>query len=177
MPVAPHRVAFVALALIAALGVGASAGCDDAPPGPPPIDPLVSQAEIDSGELVEVVACRHSHEHELNHVKTLANAAAAEQFNRCVLTPGANCADLFPEGALFVKVEYELEGCKPEDLKGYTVNKKLAAGSYADGHDWQWQRLTKRLEVTEDGAPLVCLLCHIEHCSAPNGHDLRCLPD
>jgi hypothetical protein len=159
------------------------AACDEAPSGPPPPDPVVTQALLDSGELEEIVACRQSHEHELNHVRTVANREAADIFRRCVLLRDPSlplpddCTAPFPEGSLFVKYEYELPGCLPEDFKAVTANLKLAVGSYPEGHDWRWQRLTPKLRVVEDGAPLVCLLCHVDHCGPPDGHDLRCLPD
>lgn len=157
--------------------------CDETPSQPPGPDPIVTQALLDSGALIEIVGCRQSHEHELNHVRTVADAGAADIFRRCVLERPAegpldpSCTAPFPEGSLFVKYEYELPGCAPADFKGVTANLKLAPGSYAEGHDWRWQKLTPRLRVVEDGAPIVCLLCHIDHCGPPDGHDLRCLPD
>lgn len=154
--------------------------CDETPEGPPGPRPLVTRTLMESDELVEIVACRQSHEHELNHVRTVATPEAAEQFQRCVLDPGAvdhPCEAPFPEGSLFVKYEYELPGCLPADFKGISANLKLAPNSFAAGRDWQWQKLDARFRVEDDGAPAVCLLCHIDHCSAPDGHDLRCLPD
>lgn len=154
--------------------------CDETPEGPPPPSPLVTRALMDSDELIEIVPCRQSHEHELNHVRTVANPAAAEQFRRCVIDPHAAaepCAEPFPEGSLFVKYEYELPGCLPEDFKGISANLKLAPDSYPAGRDWQWQKLSSRFKVEEDGAPAVCLICHLDHCSGLKGHDLRCLPD
>jgi hypothetical protein len=162
------------------IAIFALAACDESPAGPPPPKPLVTRALLDSGELIEVVTCRQSHEHELNHVRTVANPLAAEMFRRCVLaSDGADtpCQALFPEGALFVKYEYELAGCAPADFKGISANLKLAPGAYPIGRDWHWQKLDRRLRVVEDGAPHACLLCHIDHCGAPDGHDLRCLPD
>ena len=124
---------------------------------------------------------RQSHEHELNHVRTVANAAAAEQFRRCVLDPAAAdapCDEAFAPGSLFVKYEYELPGCLEQDFKGISANLKLNPGEFPPGRDWRWQKLSARLDVIEDGAPQVCLLCHIDHCGeTPYGHDLRCLPD
>ena len=168
----------MALRLIAlAVVLGA---CDETPEGPPPPPPLVTRALMDSDALVEIVSCRQSHEHELNHVRTVANPAAAEQFRRCVLDPHAAdepCAEPFPEGSLFVKYEYELPGCLPEDFKGISANLKLAPDSFPAGRDWQWQKLSSRFAVEENGAPAVCLICHLDHCSGLKGHDLRCLPD
>jgi len=153
------------------------AACDEPDPPPPGPDPVVTTAELTSGELIEVVPCRASHDHELNNVRTFVNRSAVEMFQRCVLVPDAHCTEPFPVGTLFVKWEYELPGCDPVDLKGYTANVKLPAGSYPEGHDWHWQRLTPRLKVVEDGAPMTCLLCHIDHCRAPYGHDLHCTLD
>jgi len=161
--------------------------CDETPSAPPGPDPVLTQALLDSGVLLEIVGCRQSHEHELNHVRTVADPASAALFRRCVLERPAegsgvpldpSCEAPYPEGALFVKYEYELPGCLPEDFKAITANLKLRPGSFAEGHDWRWQKLTPKLKVIEDGAPLVCVLCHVDHCGAPgDGHDLRCLPD
>lgn len=163
--------------LAAAICTGiCAAGCSDEPE-PTPIAPVVTAAELASGGFEEVLACRASHEHDLRYVRIVANAAAVAMYRRCILVPAAGCSEPFPVGALFVKYEYELPGCFPGDFDGYTASLKLAPGSYPEGHDWRWQRLTPKFRVTEDGAPLRCLLCHIDHCAAPAGHDLHCLPD
>lgn len=125
-----------------------------------------------------VVTCRHSHEHDLRHVQTYADAASAEIFAACVTGSEAECDhEGFPEGSLFVKYEYENEGCEAEDLVSYSASLRLRDGSSRAGRDWHWQRANPDLEIVSDGAPAPCLTCHIDHCSAPAGFDLRCRPD
>jgi hypothetical protein len=132
----------------------------------------------------EVVECRWSHEHELNHVRVLADPTSAAIFRACVLTGEAeNCiidgerVTGFPVGSLFVKYEYDDFGCEDDDFMGYTASLRLADGSFPAGRDWQWQRVSPRMALLEDGAPTRCIGCHIDHCEAPYGLDLRCLPD
>ena len=156
-------------------GIAAVLGAcvEDDPPDPDGPTALVTDIELPG--LVEVVACKHSHEHDLRHVQIFADPKSAELFDDCVL--GQNCEDPFPVGSLFVKREYEFEGCKPEDLTSVTANLKLEPGALPEGGDWRWQRLDTDLTVVEDGAPVLCLACHEDHCSPPYGHDLHCIPD
>lgn len=150
------------------------AACDDpasAPDGPPP---LFDRAELET--LLERVPCRHSHEHDLRHVRIFVDAESAALYQRCVLRDEP-CEQPFAPGALFVKLEYDREGCLDEEFVGYTATRKVEPGTYPEGVDWRWQRLDADLRVMQDGAPPVCLRCHIDHCAAPEGHDLRCTPD
>jgi hypothetical protein len=159
---------------IASLALVLGAGCAT-DPGP---RPLFDLAEVER-DFVEVLGCRHSHEHELRHVRILADPAAAEIYERCVLTGlGGRCdVDAFPPGSLFVKYEYDLPDCPPWELLSYTASLRLEDHSYPEGLDWHWQRVTPNLQVAEDGAPPRCIQCHVDHCSPPDGLDLRCLPD
>lgn len=166
----PRNTRRVALALLA---VGLAA-CDDEPQTPAG-PPAVFTAE-ELGAMHEMVPCRHSHEHDLRHVRIFADDAAAPIYHRCVLF-WEPCEQVFPPGSLFVKMEYEREGCRDDELVGYTATRKVEPGSYPEGFDWRWQRLDPDLEVMQDGAPPVCLRCHIDHCTSPEGHDLRCTPD
>lgn len=156
----------------AALVAAVIAGCDEPAPGGPA--PVFTRAEFDG--LVEMVPCRHSHEHDLRHVRIFVDREAAEIYYRCVLRQEL-CEERFAVGALFVKLEYDREGCRDEEFVGYTAARKLGAGALPEGQDWQWQALDPGLRVTADGAPPVCLRCHIDHCSPPEGYDLRCTPD
>lgn len=161
--------------------LAALAGCDDAPAEHRGPTPLFAVHELT--ELVEVVPCRHSHEHDLRHVRIFADVASGRLWDRCVRRAGG-CTEPFPEGARFVKLEYDRPGgcaagdcCTDEHLVSYTVSLRLAEGALPEGHDWHWQRLDPDLKVTDDGAPPVCIGCHVDHCSPPYGHDLRCTPD
>jgi hypothetical protein len=147
-------------------------GCPVDPPDPGP-DKIFDDPSLTG--LVEIVPCRSSHDHELRHVEIFADPDSATLFQTCVLEQAA--CDPFPVGSLFVKREFEYPGCDPAELVGYTTAIKLEPGSYAEGHDWHWQKQDPDLRVVEDGAPFFCITCHVDHCSPPGGFDMRCIPD
>ena len=159
------------IGVVAWLGV---VGCDD--PSPTPGGPVAVFTLGELEGLEELVPCRHSHEHDLRHVRIFVDREAAAIYYRCVLL-GEPCDEPFRPGALFVKLEYDREGCRDDEFVGYTATRKLDPGALPEGADWRWQRLDRELRVMDDGAPPVCLRCHIDHCSAPDGYDLRCTPD
>ena len=147
-------------------------------------DELVFDLDEVERTFEEVVPCRWSHEHELNHVRVVADPAAADIFRECVLTGLGDDCEIdgapvggFPVGSIFVKYEYDDFGCEDSDFLGYTASLRLEDGSFPEGWDWQWQQVGPDLELLDDGAPPVCLGCHINHCESPYGLDLRCLPD
>ena len=143
----------------------------------PPPAPLFGLEAIGT-ELVEVLPCRSSHDHELRHVRIFADPVAAQIYERCVLGSTGPCPDSgFPADSLFLKLEYELAGCADDELLSYTATLRLEDGAYPEGLDWHWQRCSPQLRVEEDGAPARCLGCHTEHCAPPHGFDLRCVPD
>lgn len=120
----------------------------------------------DLSAFTEVRDCRHSHEHELRHIRVVANPSAAQNY------------DIWDQpyevGSLLVKLEYDAEGCRDEDLLGYTAMEKLEEGGNPAGGDWWWQTVSPGREVTEEGAPNRCINCHTVHCAPPNGFDLTC---
>jgi hypothetical protein len=161
------------------LSAWALAACDDpAPPALPTVDPVFRVEQLTDGSMGEIMPCKLSHEHELRHVRTVADLASVDVYSRCV-PPSSACKEpRFPVGSLFVKLEYNSPtGCEPDALVSYTATLKLPQGALEAGYDWQWQRLSPALKVEEDGAPGVCLRCHIDHCAPPRGFDLRCVPD
>jgi hypothetical protein len=132
-------------------------GCDDA--GPVPRFP----ADF-AQTYLEMRNCRHSHEHELRHIRVFASPGAQLPYkNLHLATP-------YPEGATLVKLEYELAGCNPADLVEYTVMYK---GKGGEG-DWFWQRVSVDRMVDEEGTLRDCINCHRVHCSPPFGYDLSC---
>lgn len=147
-------------------------GCttDPVPDGP---EALITDPEL--AELVEIIACKPSQEHDLSYVQVFADPATAALYDTCVLQQ--NCTELFPAGSIFVKREYNFPDCLDEDLNGFTVSLKLEPGESPDGRDWHWQALGRDLTVTEDGAPKSCVNCHEASCAPPAGYDLRCPPD
>ncbi len=113
----------------------------------------------------EVRDCRHSHEHELNHVRVLADLAAAGPY------VGWNAP--FPVGATLLKLEYDDDACG--NLIRYTVMQKRAAGSDPERGDWRWQTVTPKREVVPSPTTS-CVGCHRVHCKDEDGtgFDLTC---
>ncbi len=114
----------------------------------------------------EVRDCRHSHEHELNHIRVLADDAAYDPY----LLWNAP----FPVGATLLKLEYDDAACS--HLIRYTAMKKLAKGSDLARGDWQWQAASPSLIVEEHAKVSQCVGCHKVHCREDNktGFDLTC---
>jgi hypothetical protein len=159
----------------------------------------------------EVTPCKHSHEHDLHHIRIFVDDLAGPIYDSCMTRliecarvelegTGAAAGDAdgvpkhlghtecaqalaacrvpFPEGARFLKYEYEHAGCEDDDLGSIVVTERLADDSYPNRWDWRWQRIAPDGIVEEDGAPGRCLNCHIDHCGeVPYGWDLRCVPD
>ena len=147
----------------AAVDAGTDAGLDGGERDPRFIPVFPEDFEA---SYIEMRDCRHSHEHELRYIRVLASPTAREPY--AALTPEVP----YPVGATLVKLEYDDEGC--ETVVGYTAMRKQPEGTVPAGKDWMWQKLTVDREVTEGGAPRVCIDCHREHCAPPNGYDLSC---
>lgn len=160
-----------ALALPACDGEGADEPADAGPDAP------IDLAAVGT-RYAEVLPCRESHDHDLRHVRIFADEGARPLYERCVL-PNVPCDEPFPTGATFVKYEYELAGCKDEALVSITASIRLDAASDPMGRTWRWLRLDPDGSIVEDGAPVRCLSCHVNHCAPPTGagHELRCTPD
>jgi len=150
-------------AVLVALGIAAACGGDTEPPGPEPAFPedfLLNWEELRD--------CRHSHEHELRHIRVFADPLAAPSYR--ALSPEVP----FPVGATLVKLEYDFAGCEEQDLLEYTVMHKREPGFAPDANDWLWQRVSLDRQVIEHGAPMHCVFCHTVHCPPPYGYDLAC---
>jgi hypothetical protein len=119
----------------------------------------------------ELRDCRHSHEHELNHIRVFANELAATPYEKLSAdTP-------YPVGSVLVKAEYEDGACTK--LVGYTALRKEALGAGPGEGDWRWQKLAPDFRVLQDGAPTACVHCHEHHCAEAGvvgvmGYDLTC---
>lgn len=133
--------------------------------------------EVDAGPIAifpadfmtkytELRDCRHSHEHELNHIRVFANDLAAAPY--LALSPDVP----YPPGSILVKAEYEDKDCV--DLIGFTAVRRGEVGSAPEVYDWYWQKLDAEQNVTEDGAPWRCINCHAVHCEPPYGFELTC---
>ncbi|GMV38813.1 MAG: hypothetical protein AMXMBFR64_05290 [Myxococcales bacterium] len=122
-------------------------------------------------QYTELRDCRHSHEHELNHIRVLVNDLAKEPYARL------SAEVPYPVGAILVKAEYDDDACTM--LVGYTAMRKEPAGYAPDSGDWRWQKLDTTLKVLEDGSPQTCIHCHEHHCAPAGavtalGYDLTC---
>jgi hypothetical protein len=110
----------------------------------------------------EVRDCRRSGDHDLNFIRILASPEAFEPYEGRSLP--------FPVGAVVLKPEYADDGC--QDLVGYTVMRKEAAGFDPMSSDWSWQRVSadRKPQAFEEAR---CIGCH-RTCVEPSGYDLTC---
>lgn len=153
------------IVLLTACDDGAPA--DDADAGVVPAFPR----DVESA-WTEMRDCRHSHEHDLRHIRVFADPGAEAPY--AALSPDVP----YPVGATLVKLEYELPGCKPEEFRGYTVLRKEPAGYAPDTGDWRWQAVDPDFEVVADGVIPRCVGCHRVHCKPPDyGFDFTCADD
>ncbi|MSP15460.1 MAG: hypothetical protein EXR73_02405 [Myxococcales bacterium] len=142
---------------LACLATLALTGC----PLDEPLTPLVPTDWAST--LVEVRDCRRSGDHDLQHVRVLADAIAR---------PAYEARDrAFPALALLVKAEYADDACT--DLVGFTAMHREPGFAPATG-DWRWQKLDAHREVIEDGDLPRCASCHTLCGRAPEGHDGTC---
>jgi hypothetical protein len=119
-----------------------------------------------AASYVEVRGCRPSGDHDLNHVRVLADPAAADAYR---LRDRA-----FPVGAVVLKAEYEFsdDTCTgPVQL--WTVMVRLAAGSAPTTLDWRWQKVDADRNVVSDDEPR-CYGCHTACGVAPDGYQGTC---
>lgn len=110
----------------------------------------------------EVRDCRRSPDHDLNYIRVLASPEALEAYQ--------GRAQPFPVGAIVLKEEYADDTC--QDLDGFTVMRKEAAGYAPGSGDWSWQRVSADLEV-EPIDEVRCIGCH-SLCAPPEGYDFTC---
>lgn len=163
------RALLLPAALVAACDGAADQARDDASdPAPGAAQAVVGAEHATWAELRD---CRHSHEHELNHIRVFANELAAAPYTKLAAdTP-------YPVGSVLVKAEYEDDACTK--LVGYTALRKEAPGAGPGEGDWRWQKLGPDFQVLQDGAPTACVHCHEHHCAEAGvvgvmGYDLTC---
>jgi hypothetical protein len=147
----------LALATSAAL----LAACSD-PESP---DPAPSFPADYASSYVEVRGCRKSADHELEFVRVLADASAAE--------PYVERAGDFPEGAVVLKEQYDVgdETCSGRISQWTAMRKKPTATEHLG---WAWQRVDAERRVLETNE-LGCAACH-QGCTgaASAGYDFTC---
>ncbi|MCA9515243.1 MAG: cytochrome P460 family protein [Myxococcales bacterium] len=147
-------------ALVISLALCA-AGCDSGEEEPSALLPADYAATY-----TEVRDCRTSGDHDLHHVRILADPAA--------LAPYRDRDQPFPVGSLVVKEEFDfgdLDCTGP--IVQWTVMQKLEDGSAPDQLDWTWQKIdTKRRVVTQNDTR--CTGCHLVCGASPEGYEGTC---
>lgn len=112
-----------------------------------------------TASYVEVRNCRASSDHDLHHIRVLAEPAIAAVYQART--------DAFPVGAVIVKEEYDFsdDTCSDE-LTWWTVMKKTDAG-------WTWQRVAPDRSVLSENDSR-CIGCHAMCGMPPDGFDGTC---
>ncbi len=148
-----------------AVGVAlcAGLGCTSEPTTPAPEAIFPAEAPT---SWRQVRSCRHSHEHELNYIRVVANDLAHDRY--------LHWDAPFPVGATLLKLEYSDAAC--QQLVRYTAMRKLAKGADVARGDWQWQATSPTFVVDTEAAIKVCVACHQSHCRDDDGtgFDLTC---
>jgi hypothetical protein len=128
-------------------------------------DPPLFPADYASS-YVQVRPCRPSPDHDLNHVRVLADPAATE--------PYQVRDHPFPTGAVVLKEEHDLtdDTCSGP-IVGWTVMVKLAAGSSSTTLDWRWQKVDAHRGVVTEDEPR-CYACHTSCGVPPDGYLATC---
>ncbi|MDB4959933.1 MAG: hypothetical protein JWO36_7502 [Myxococcales bacterium] len=115
---------------------------------------------------VQVRPCRSSSDHDLHHVRVLADPLGLDPYSM------RNAP--FPVGSVILKEEYDIgdSNCTGA-LTDYTVMVKLAAGSSPATLDWHWQRVDSGRNVVSDDEPH-CYTCHKMCGVPPDGYQGTC---
>lgn len=156
---AVERAAHFALCVALCAGLG----CTSEPTTPAPEAIFPAEAPT---TWRQVRSCRHSHEHELNYIRVVADDLAHDRYLQWDAP--------FPVGATLLKLEYSDAAC--QQLVRYTAMRKLAKGADPARGDWRWQATSPERVVDEDAPIKVCVACHQAHCRDDNGtgFDLTC---
>lgn len=158
--IAAPRSALAALAI----GVAALAGCaDDGPSdsGPAPLFP----ADYASS-YTEVRDCRSSTEHDLAHVRVLADPQALGPYE-------GRDAD-FPVGSIVLKEEYDFGDVEcTGSITRWTVMQRLASCLSPATLDWSWQDVDESRRVKTVDEPR-CIGCHTTCGVLPEGYQGTC---
>lgn len=144
------------------LGIAALVSCSDDGPsdgGPVPLFP----ADYASS-YTEVRDCRSSTEHDLAHVRVLADPQA--------LGPYQGRDTDFPVGSIVLKEEYDDAECAGS-ITRWTVMQRLLTGSSPDTLDWTWQdvQASRRVETVDEPR---CIGCHTTCGMPPDGFQGTC---
>ncbi|HEY0989935.1 MAG TPA: cytochrome P460 family protein [Kofleriaceae bacterium] len=118
-----------------------------------------------ASSYVTVRSCRASGDHDLNHVRVLADPLAAEAYMRRDRP--------FPTDAVVLKEEYEFsDDTCTGPVKQWTAMVQLAAGTSPSTLDWHWQKVNGG-NVVSDNEPR-CYGCHATCGVPPDGYRGTC---
>jgi hypothetical protein len=119
-----------------------------------------------ASSYVQVRDCRSSGDHDLNHIRILADPLAVDAY-RMRDRP-------FPTGAVVLKEEYDFsDDTCTGPIKQWTVMVQLAADTAASTLDWHWQKVDLHGDVVTDNEPR-CYGCHATCGVAPDGYKGTC---
>lgn len=148
------------LRLLLLLAVVTSA-CADDDGGVQPVFPADYETTY-----TEVRDCRTSGDHDLNHIRVLADQAA--------LGPYLDHDAPFPEGSVIIKEEYDFgDNDCTGDIKQWTVMQRLPNGTSTETLDWYWQRVDASRNVLGENTPR-CWGCHSLCTPDVGGYDFTC---
>lgn len=144
------------------LTLAALVSCSDDGPGDSGPAPLFPPDYASS--YTEVRDCRSSTEHDLAHVRVLADPQALGPYQ-------GRDAD-FPVGAIVLKEEYDDAECAGS-ITRWTVMQRLLSGSSPETLDWAWQDVeaTRRVETVNEPR---CIGCHTTCGVPPDGYEGTC---
>ena len=131
---------------------------------------------IDWGQrLIEARGCRNSPDHDLEFVSLWIDPGSQTRWRDCVDAfpeGGSTCTGPFPDGALFLKPQFDDAECK--SLVRISVAQKDSAFAKTGGWHWQEVAVKNGVEkVVQDGALERCAGCHDDS----DGFDQRCYMD
>jgi hypothetical protein len=119
-----------------------------------------------ASSFVEVRPCRGSTDHDLNHVRVLADPVGLDAYAMRTVP--------FPTGSVILKEEYDpADATCQGPVMSWTVMVKLALDSSPTTLDWHWQRVDMGRNVVTDNDPR-CSACHKRCGVPPDGYAGTC---
>ena len=115
-----------------------------------------------ASSYVQVRDCRPSGDHDLNHIRVLADPRAVDAYQVR--------GQPFPTGAEVLKEEYDFsDDTCIGPIQQWTVMVRLAAGTASSTLDWHWQKVDDHRSVVTDNEPR-CYACHATCGVPPDGY-------
>jgi hypothetical protein len=134
--------------------------------GDPPVEEPLFPADY-AATYTQVRDCRRSIDHDLVNMRIVAAPDALDSYlDRLVA---------FPEGAIVLKEEFDGSDMDcTGTIIGFTVMRKLAAGTAPEDLDWEWQETDRTSKPVQTDLQR-CIQCHTG-CGVPaeGGFDGTC---